>query len=114
MQIGQQGGHLLLGESAGEGGHHSLPRLHILPHRLVGGGSAAGQRLPRKDAMQVRRNLLEGQVVVLVAMGAVFLVEALPFRFLWSERWRRAAGGKARSEEHTSELQSLRHLVCRL
>src|SRR5262245_62191512 len=23
-------------------------------------------------------------------------------------------GGKARSEEHTSELQSLRHLVCRL
>src|SRR5262245_63103499 len=25
-----------------------------------------------------------------------------------------AAGGTARSEEHTSELQSLRHLVCRL
>src|ERR1039458_10408987 len=25
-----------------------------------------------------------------------------------------AHGGKARSEEHTSELQSLRHLVCRL
>src|SRR5262245_63864456 len=26
----------------------------------------------------------------------------------------RAAAGLARSEEHTSELQSLRHLVCRL
>src|ERR1039458_9289573 len=26
----------------------------------------------------------------------------------------RANGGRARSEEHTSELQSLRHLVCRL
>src|SRR5437899_5884496 len=25
-----------------------------------------------------------------------------------------ADGGRARSEEHTSELQSLRHLVCRL
>src|SRR5205814_9098074 len=25
-----------------------------------------------------------------------------------------AEGGKLRSEEHTSELQSLRHLVCRL
>src|SRR5258705_8103842 len=25
-----------------------------------------------------------------------------------------AAGGRTRSEEHTSELQSLRHLVCRL
>src|SRR5258705_12718087 len=27
---------------------------------------------------------------------------------------RAARGGTARSEEHTSELQSLRHLVCRL
>src|SRR5437899_9345156 len=27
---------------------------------------------------------------------------------------RRAASSRARSEEHTSELQSLRHLVCRL
>src|SRR5258705_756127 len=26
----------------------------------------------------------------------------------------RLAGARARSEEHTSELQSLRHLVCRL
>src|SRR5205814_9156741 len=32
-----------------------------------------------------------------------------------SIRWLLAAcRGKARSEEHTSELQSLRHLVCRL
>src|SRR5258705_2040026 len=29
-------------------------------------------------------------------------------------RWRGAPGGKERSEEHTSELQSLRHIVCRL
>src|SRR5258705_5255769 len=28
--------------------------------------------------------------------------------------WYRIAGASARSEEHTSELQSLRHLVCRL
>src|SRR5947199_7862876 len=27
---------------------------------------------------------------------------------------RRLRGGRTRSEEHTSELQSLRHLVCRL
>src|SRR5262245_65625312 len=27
---------------------------------------------------------------------------------------RRASGARSRSEEHTSELQSLRHLVCRL
>src|SRR5438045_8285343 len=29
-------------------------------------------------------------------------------------RWRTASTGTTRSEEHTSELQSLRHLVCRL
>src|SRR6476659_10453886 len=29
-------------------------------------------------------------------------------------RWRSVARNRERSEEHTSELQSLRHLVCRL
>src|ERR1035438_3983346 len=35
---------------------------------------------------------------------------------LWRARWRptRWAQSSTRSEEHTSELQSLRHLVCRL
>src|SRR2546421_7914382 len=33
----------------------------------------------------------------------------------WSERWGRGGGnGRARSEEHTSELQSRSDLVCRL
>src|SRR5438045_5627732 len=37
------------------------------------------------------------------AVGSVFALAALVYRYtLW------------RSEEHTSELQSLRHLVCRL
>src|ERR1039458_4317881 len=31
-----------------------------------------------------------------------------------SPAWRRLAASPGRSEEHTSELQSLRHLVCRL
>src|SRR5205814_7961328 len=31
-----------------------------------------------------------------------------------SSRWPRASATVRRSEEHTSELQSLRHLVCRL
>src|ERR1039458_2129714 len=36
-------------------------------------------------------------------------------RLVISKLWRREADvGMARSEEHTSELQSLRHLVCRL
>src|SRR5258705_9269546 len=33
---------------------------------------------------------------------------------LVSESMKRARGRRGRSEEHTSELQSLRHLVCRL
>src|SRR5438045_5229775 len=33
-------------------------------------------------------------------------------RFIFHSR--ESVGGGARSEEHTSELQSLRHLVCRL
>src|SRR5258705_4899404 len=43
----------------------------------------------------------------------------LPSRRPWTtttrprSRWRRSARS-SRSEEHTSELQSLRHLVCRL
>src|SRR5439155_14343520 len=31
-----------------------------------------------------------------------------------AHRWRRSRGGAERSEEHTSELQSRGHLVCRL
>src|SRR5437899_9266745 len=32
----------------------------------------------------------------------------------WTKLRSRAPGRRGRSEEHTSELQSLRHLVCRL
>src|SRR5258708_24336826 len=35
-------------------------------------------------------------------------------RLYMSQRWVKAAGGCSRSEEHTSELQSPDHLVCRL
>src|SRR3712207_7175504 len=31
-----------------------------------------------------------------------------------ARRWRRRCGGRCRSEEHTSELQSRQYLVCRL
>jgi hypothetical protein len=39
-----------------------------------------------EDAVQVRRNLLESQVVLLVAVGAANLIEALALRFLRSQR----------------------------
>src|SRR5438045_5275130 len=48
---------------------------------------------------------------------SVYAFFVWPFRQLFRLLRRRKAYGKAqikRSEEHTSELQSLRHIVCRL
>ena len=88
MQISQQRAHLHLGEAAGEAGHHSPAPYNILTHRRVSCQGAAWERLPSEDVVQVRRNFLEGQIVVLMAMGATDLVEALPCCLLRSERWR--------------------------
>src|SRR5437899_6605302 len=38
----------------------------------------------------------------------------VPVHVLWRDRGLLRRFGSRRSEEHTSELQSLRHLVCRL
>lgn len=91
MQVGDQCGHLLLGEAAAEAGHHSLPCQDILSHGRIGGRRAAGQGDMVEDAMQVGRNLLESQVVLLVAVGAAYLVEVLARRLLRSQRRRSVA-----------------------
>jgi hypothetical protein len=44
-----------------------------------------------EDAVQIRRNLLESQVVLLVAVGAANLIEALALRFLRRQRRRSMA-----------------------
>ena len=85
VQIGKKRGHLLVGEPAGKGGHHSLPGIDHAPHFRIAGRGSAGQRGAGEDAMEVRRNLLQVQVVVLVAMGASGLVEVLPFCLLRGE-----------------------------
>src|SRR5438045_8317401 len=74
--------------------------LGVLPHRaidelLVGNGS-----LPRLDAAQF---LLGGDYGLEVVLAEA-VVPGRP----------QLDADKERSEEHTSELQSLRHLVCRL
>jgi hypothetical protein len=38
--------------------------------------------------MQVRGNLPEAQIIVLVTVGAADLIEVLPFSLLWGERGR--------------------------
>ena len=89
MQIGQQRAHLFLGEAAGKA-TASFPCLPA--HSCRTAASVAGAPLGRvvaiEDAVQVRRNFLEREVIVFVAMGAAHLVKVLPFRLLRSERWR--------------------------
>src|SRR5258705_997080 len=53
---------------------------------------------------------VEGREERVVALGLDFEVDGAGRLVPWST----IPFGNARSEEHTSELQSLRHLVCRL
>jgi len=94
MKVGEQRGHLLLGEAAGKAGHHSVPCQNISPDSRIGGWNSAGQGSAVKDAVQVWRNLLEDQIVVFVAVRAANLVEVLPFSLLRSQRRRRVAASQ--------------------
>ncbi len=98
VQVSEQSGHLLLGEPAGEGRHHSLAAEHGALHVDVGGRSATGQRGTCKDVMQVGRSFLERQVVKLVAVRAALVVETLPFCLLRCKRWRGVAAGTQNSK----------------
>lgn len=93
VQVRQQRRHLLVGKAAFEGGHHASARKHLARNYLIGGGQAAGQCGAVEEAVQVRRDLLEAEVVVLVAVGATAVVEMLPFRLLRGEFGFGAAAG---------------------
>ncbi len=88
MEVSQQRGHLLVVESACKTGHHASTLQDVLPDGLVGGGNATGEGRAGEDAVQIGRDLLEGEVVVLMTMGAANLVEVLPCLLLWGERGR--------------------------
>src|SRR5205814_6351142 len=82
--------------------HDALPIFHQARHADDG----------RADD-PVRRHGLDG------AVGepgqSVCVDRARGYARIWAGRLlRRLSEGPSRSEEHTSELQSLRHLVCRL
>src|SRR5437660_5124960 len=73
----------------------------------------------RADVFRLRRRKFAWAVPLLLVL-AVLLVAALAFNLAnldtggESIPQATAPGGPARSEEHTSELQSRGHLVCRL
>src|SRR5437899_8863249 len=77
------------------GGHRDL---HSFPTRRSSDLSRPGPRLT--DGVELLAHILHPERVLLPpAPGQALVVET---------------AGVRRSEEHTSELQSLRHLVCRL
>src|SRR5574340_887727 len=51
-------------------------------------------------------------LIMLVCLGIFVVVFTAMFYSLWKHR--KSVGHQARSEEHTSELQSPKELVCRL
>ena len=82
MEVGEEGGHLLVGEPDRKRGHHSLPGKDHALHFGISGRSSARQRGAGKDAMEIGRNFLQVQVVVFMAVGAADLVKVLPFCLL--------------------------------
>src|SRR5205814_10101124 len=76
---------------------------------LLGHDDFGGMPLHRGDEF-VGGRLDNGERAVMARKHRVELEEALDRE----RRGFRAHGEAVRSEEHTSELQSLRHLVCRL
>src|SRR5438045_145635 len=56
--------------------------------------------------------LFRSRAPVILIKDLMFLSQPLPFWCSQPRRWNGCS--EYRSEEHTSELQSLRHLVCRL
>src|SRR5262245_28647265 len=97
----QEGAH----EAACAGMLEALEQLPIEGHIVIGAGDAAdrlgaGQRIGADgEPADLALDPLEG--VGIVARGGNGAMSMI-------------ASGPSRSEEHTSELQSLRHLVCRL
>src|SRR2546422_4921706 len=87
------------------------PRSTLFPYttlfRSVQGGQDCGSR--RLRAATVHRTL-----PVLLELGVELRLCVLSSFQFESGHSRRAAPGDRRSEEHTSELQSRLHLVCRL
>src|SRR5690625_7522074 len=70
-------------------------------------------RLPPRSTLFPYTTLFRSMLNSLFGLAIVYIALALPFA-VWMLRGFAAAVPKERSEEHTSELQSRGHLVCRL
>src|SRR5882724_13609536 len=84
--------------------------------KAVADGALAGGFHPLHMFGEARdpSGALAGSAIALAGPDALVKKLARLARALDARPLRLPEGGRARSEEHTSELQSLRHLVCRL
>lgn len=114
MQISEKSSHLIVCESPGKGRHHSLACQNNFPNFFVRNWCSTRKRRMCKYPMQIRRNFLEAEIVVLVAMRAAHGIEMLPFRLLRGECRRYMAAIK--SSEHSyaqsdARAHDLRHFL---
>ncbi len=96
VQIRKQSGHLRIVESAVERRHHSLAPKNYVSHSCIRCRSAAGQRGTLEDAVEIGRDFLQSEIVLLVTMSASDFVQVLPFRFLRRKRRDRVTPGDHR------------------
>src|SRR5262245_49889911 len=90
----------------------AIARLSAVPAFLDGARQSIVTALPDQWRMKCLRECDGGQRLFGDGIRKWIAVESIDHRR--SDHLSRAAEQAARSEEHTSELQSLRHLVCRL
>ena len=79
---------MFVGEAPIEARHQSPARQHYASDFRVCSWNTTGQRRVFEDAMQIRRNLLEGKIVFFVTVRATKDVEVLAGDLLTSQFWR--------------------------
>jgi len=82
MQIGQHRIHLIFGHLIPERGHDSLARQQNLLHLSIRRRLSIRQCVPAEESVQIRRNLFQMQIILLVAMSATNVIEMLAFGLL--------------------------------
>ncbi len=86
MEIRQQRRHLRFVKPPGKRRHHTPAREYYPTNLRVVRRHAAGQDLASEHAMQIGRDIFQGEIIFVVAMGAPYVVKMLPFQLLLCER----------------------------
>ncbi len=103
VQIRHHRIHLLLRHLIRKRRHRSLPSHQYLFDLCIRRRLAIRQSVPAEDTMQTRRNPLQAQIILLVAVRAANVIQMLAFSLLELERRRRATtsyAGKSGRQKH--------------